>query len=42
MGRHGWNDGNLDLHGFTGENQTLLDWGNTSFLFDLLFDFCNL
>lgn len=41
-GRHGCNDGNLDLHGFTGENQTLLDWGNTSFFLDLLFDFCNL
>jgi hypothetical protein len=32
----------IDLHGFTRENQTLLNWWDTSFLLDLLLDFCDL
>jgi len=35
-------EGDRDLHGFTGENQTLLNRWDTSLLLDLLFDFRDL
>jgi hypothetical protein len=35
-------EGECDLHGFTGENETLLNRWNSSFLLNLLFDFCDL
>jgi hypothetical protein len=35
-------EGDCDLHSFTGENETLLNGWNTSFLLDLLFNFRDL